>query len=474
MPQSEGEIYIKVVTDAKTLDDLRLGLKKAKADLSGAVLGSPEWKAAADRVNSFNTALKQANPNFAAYNQHVRQARTEKRALNFAIVELLHGFDGLVVAIGAATGKNAAYIKSMQDVTGAITQAAGAGFGMKFALDFAGVPAKVAGPIALITTALTALADVYLKLGQKAEEAKKKLQEANKEAAGIFEEGLAGYSIGQARTLLGRYQSNLEFAAATRATTPSFVTTAAGLKVENPAIPEMDREIARYQVLIRAVTDYIEKKKTEEDIRLREHTEGISQDTLDAAEATKIQAQNQDRLNGLLEKADKLRKERLDYAAKKRRDAKNLIEPESSDPEAQTKAMSRYVSILANGFDAVGQSIEVQLIGKLSQATSVFQIFTNAVISGLIRIASQLAAQQLFSSLLSVLGIVSAPITGGASLALSAVGNATTSMASSGQQGRFTPTAVGSTQIQVIPIATSTQLAVMVKSGQRIYNKTSR
>lgn len=157
MGESINDLVLRVkVTGDETLRQLQTNLKNVKQARMDVALGSDDDKKLIQAQKDLNLAVKQGGANYDEYLKHVRTARVEKRALNFAIVELMHGFEGLSTAFGQLSGASDQSVESSKRTIQSFQSAAGAGLGVKFALDMMGSGfAAIATPVAVAITALT-------------------------------------------------------------------------------------------------------------------------------------------------------------------------------------------------------------------------------------------------------------------------------------------------------------------------------
>src|SRR5690348_8979594 len=140
-------LRIRVDVETATLGQLRAALKQVRTELDGAA--RQDVPALRQEMSAIQGAMRQVSGSGESLTQTVRGARQEARLMRFALVELMHGFDGVAVAIGGMTGASADTKKSMKAITTELQDSLNAGLGTKFALDLMGGSfAKLATPIA--------------------------------------------------------------------------------------------------------------------------------------------------------------------------------------------------------------------------------------------------------------------------------------------------------------------------------------
>ena len=150
-----------------SINDMATANKGLKSSMKELEVGTPVYKVMQTAVAETEKGLKQLHGElkygssaYGEYVQSVRTARTEKRMLRFAIMEVVGGLEGLKSAYLGITGASDTAAKHADAFTKGIQGAITASFGLKFGLEMLGMAANIAGPIAIAVGALTLLGSI--------------------------------------------------------------------------------------------------------------------------------------------------------------------------------------------------------------------------------------------------------------------------------------------------------------------------
>ncbi len=579
---ADTNLNITVTTDSAALQDLITKLKSGTMTVADynkttrtlraeTIAGSQAQKDLGDVMSQVAKQSKSATVQEESLLGVIRANRRERFLYMFAITESM-------TAINAATGGQNAFAKS-------VSSAAGAVFGMKFALDAMGLSATAAWPVAIIVGAWTIIREILASQKKATEDLNAELKKQYDLEVGLgiispsTAQANAAAKVGQASgemTLLQAKRKSLEdmrdsllkqgqgqaavgvieqlktvneqlvkqktaLLEAEEAYKKLYDTSSKGQKDAILGLGDIAeqrfrrREISSKEyidLLEREIYDYSKLITSSKDIAVVDGLKVKMQDAYKQKldEATKLkEKQNQVEEDAgennlrIMKAVAQTEQENADYQRNAARNItiggvsmaqggtstqdfekrqKVVLEAMEGKVKQSAKETSEATRVIARSFDAVGNSISVNIVDKLGLANNLLGGFLKQLLSGV----AQIGINYLTGGIAGLLGLERGGdvVPGGGSLQFAAmggnynygklqnvivgergpelmqVGTNGVRVMSNQQMGRMGGNYQGGTsggggmQVQVVPIISSTGLSVMVKSGQRIYNKISR
>lgn len=426
----DENLKIRVDVNNATLKEMGAALREVRTEMQGAAQSElPKLNAESQAIQ---TRIKELSGRFGSFGASVKDARAETRVFRFAVLEMVHGLDGIGTAFGVLSGGSASLKSSIKEVTGGLQEALGAGIGLKFGIQALGSTfAAFAGPIGLAVGALVLITSIMGKSKEANEASQEALDKSttkyielahalklvndaeylnnlqaeisiNKAKEATIEAELHQRSIGNffdymiGKNTQKETLSRLEAAkAATLESTKTYEDSKK--KVEKAGEDELTKQ---YEFMTKgmagdeAVTKFKEEQLKEQEANYKRFLEDQQHDYDVAAEFTtedrKLAAENYKRF---------LADQKQDFEASEGTTGRVLT------VEERIGKWSVGLNVLQQGFSALESGIGQGLASAFGQATSLFQMFVQGVIQGLAQIAAQIAESALISLLLSFLGL---------------------------------------------------------------------
>jgi hypothetical protein len=433
---ADQDLNLRVNVETATVGALRTALKSVKSDLDAVSADDPRRPALIQEYVGIGTAIKNADdqlkrslPTWEVARQHIRTARVEQRALNFAIVELMHGFEGLATATALITGANATQIESTKQLITTLQGAAGAGLGVKFAMDMLPASFAAAGSyIASFVALATIIGTVMGRLNEIKQQGLKQQAQSNAEAIQEYQKQLLGLSPELAEGRLNELQKQRNDILMKEVELKKQIATETNvfLKADaEDALNALPNQLRGLEQRIQATKNYLDLAKldnqySKEKAENEKESQKLAESRLplanklvyDANLQAEILAQTRDTVKemndfrptvgpgGIVTRV--LFGENIPAGT----DPATYIALEMSKIQIATlQELSPVTESLRAGFEEVGmgieQNIHQKLVNAFNGANSVAQQFFIGVMMQLERIATQYATNNLIAGLLS-------------------------------------------------------------------------
>lgn len=416
---ADETLRIRVDVSTATLGELKTALKAVNQEMSQASREEiPNLRAESQTISG---EIKNLTGKTESLTSITKESRQEARLFRFAILELGHAFSGLGDIFGAVTNATADTKAAIKDFTATTQEAVGAGLGASFALKaFGGELASLAGPIGLAVGGTTALFGAIEKMN---EGFKKSQEETEKEAEAISKLNVhvaeLEHSLGiiSDKEYLKKLSENVDELAAKAGDTHKLVSD---IDLLSSVIQGLSTGIfAPVVKVVEVQKTHLELLKEQADV-LEAQKKDRDEDVRQQKEAAKAEEESLERINEGMEEqlalAHAIELSVKEVGAIQTRAPLHLINvPElikavqftkqlNDEIEELTRKTIYFTQPLFDAFHNLGDAINTWVIDKLGLATSVFQKFVADVISGILKIAEELASLAIVKGIFSLFG----------------------------------------------------------------------
>lgn len=403
---ADAELNIKVLVETGKVGELKDAVKLLNQQI--AVASREELPGLIKQKEQLTQTLNTLVPKHNSFTQSIREARTEARSFRFALLEMTHGIDGLVVSFGAFTGAGEGTKESLKAFSENAKEALGAGLGLKFGLEaMGGTMAAIAPEVALIVGALTLLGTIVASNQEKIAKQNAELDKAISRNIKLrYELGLlsrAEYLNDlQADILLAKQKlreaqaaTHIDWLASIRARKLIYDVKASAVEIENAQGDVLDKE----KIYKEAQENFTKIDAKGEEDRIKQEDANLKVQTANYS------AQMDEKIRVAKEAADKLKS--IENFMNSPKEVK-VHEAPAQRKESFEDIMGGWmtgIGILQEGFANLANGISQGLSNAFGEANSLFEMFVEGVIQGIARIATELASAAIISGIFSLLGI---------------------------------------------------------------------